>query len=285
MRDRGDDGRTWLVTGGTRGLGAHIARVALENGEHVVVAGRDPSRAVGLIEAFPGRALALPLDVTDRAGIAAMRESIGNWTGRVDVLVNNAGQGLLGAVEEASDEEVRRLFDVNLFGILEIIRQFLPDMRTRRSGRVINVGSVAGFVANPGTGLYCATKFALEAVSEALRKEVAGLGINVSCVAPGGMRTDFNGASIWPCERRIDDYADTAQARADDLRKRAGLAGSDPRLVAEAIWRLSNDAAPPAHLILGGDAIERVAAKLEIVAESLSAADALDSSRQGLPRA
>ncbi len=261
--------RTWLVTGASKGLGAAIARVALRNGERVAVGCRQISDAKPLATEFPQTMLPLTLDVTDPGNVASAVEAVRRWSGGVDVLVNNAGQGLHGAIEEASEAEMRRLFDVNLFGAVEMLRQVLPGMRARRAGLIVNIGSVAGFVANPGTGAYCATKFALEAVSEALRKEVAHLGIKVSVAAPGGMRTSFNGESIWRSGLEIADYADSAGARIAELRRRAGFSGSDVARAAQAIWELSLDRDPPSHLILGADAIERIAGKLELLQEGL----------------
>ena len=268
--------RTWLVTGASKGLGEAIARVALRNGERVAVGCRRVSDAAPFAAEFPETVLPVSLDVTDPGSVQNAVEAVRSWGGGVDVLVNNAGQGLHGAIEEASDAEIRRLFDVNLFGAIEVLRQVLPGMRARRAGRIINIGSVAGFVANPGTGVYCATKFALEAVSEALRKEVAGLGIKVSVAAPGGMRTSFNGASIWRSGLEIADYADSAGARIAELRQRAGSSGSDVGRAAEAIWELSLEQDPPPHLILGADAIERIASKLELLQEGLRRARPLD---------
>jgi NAD(P)-dependent dehydrogenase (short-subunit alcohol dehydrogenase family) len=267
--------RTWLVTGGSKGLGAAIAKMALEKGERVAIAARTAATARGPSAEFPETALPIKLDVADIASIDEAIREVEKWAGPIDVLVNNAGQGLHGAIEETSDAELRRIFDVNFFGAARLIRAVLPGMRSRRSGRVLNIGSVAGFVANPGTGAYCATKFALEALTEALRKEVSGLGIRVSSVAPGGMRTAFNGSSIWQAGLQIPDYDGSVHDRIDDLRRHAGTRGSDVDAVAAAIWALSVEQDPAPHLILGHDAIERIEQKLSLLSAQLAHADPL----------
>ncbi len=219
--------RTWLITGASKGLGAALSRMVLEQGERVALCARDISVAAQMIEQFPDAALGVTLDLTKSASIQAAIEKVRDWAGSIDVLINNAGQGFHGAIEETSDDNWRSLFDVNFFGVAAIIRQVLPEMRRRGSGLIINVGSVAGFVANPGTGAYCATKFALEALTEALWKEVAPLGIKVSMVAPGGMRTGFNNASIWVADQVIDSYRSGPGVRTDELRRNAGWTGSE----------------------------------------------------------
>ena len=272
--------RTWLVTGGSKGLGAAIARTALGKGERVAIAARTAAADSGLSAEFPETALPIVLDVTDTASVNDAVRKVEEWAGPIDVLVNNAGQGLHGAIEETSDAELRTLFDVNFFGAANLIRAVLPGMRRRRSGRILNIGSVAGFVANPGTGAYCATKFALEALTEALRKEVADLGIRVSSIAPGGMRTAFNGSSIWQAGRQIADYDGLVHDRIEDLRRHAGTRGSDVEAAATAIWAFSVERNPPPHLILGQDAIERIEQKLSLLTTQLAHADPLSSNSE-----
>lgn len=270
--------RTWVVTGGSKGLGAAIARTALMHGERVAIAARGILASDEIFTEFADTALPVVLDVTDGESIKDAIRKVEDWAGAIDVLVNNAGQGIHGAVEETSGQDLRRLFDVNLFGVVDMIREVLPKMRRGRKGMIINIGSVAGFVANPGTGAYCATKFALEALSEALRKEVAELGIHVSIIAPGGMRTGFNGSSIWQTDIRIPDYQAGAWARADELRRNAGIRGSDVEAAAHAIWNFSNQLDPPSHLIIGADAIERISQKIALLQTHLAQADPLSVS-------
>lgn len=271
----GENMRTWLVTGANKGLGAAIARTVLAHGDRVALSARGISPTDPVFAEFPDTALALTLDVSQPDSIRAAVRKVEDWAGPIDVLVNNAGQGIHGAIEETSDSSLRALFDVNFFGIAATIREVLPSMRERGSGFIINIGSVAGFVANPGTGAYCATKFALEGLTEALRKEVAGMGVNVSMVAPGGMRTDFNGSSIWQADLPIKTYQATAGARTNDLRHHAARRGSDVRAVAAAIWNLASEADPPSHLILGADAIERIDQKLSLLRSHLALANPL----------
>lgn len=267
--------RAWFITGASKGLGAAIARVALEHGEHVALAARGIAADHPLVRRFPDRAVPLKLDLTDNSSIEQAIRRAQEKLGPIDVLLNNAGQGILGAIEETSDSEMRALFDVNFFGVATTIRTVLPSMRKRGRGLIINVGSVAGFVANPGTGAYCATKFALEALTEALRKEVAGLGIKVSMAAPGGMRTGFNGASVWRTAATLEEYRSSAGARTTDLQTHAGRRGSDVDAAAMAIWHLSISSEPPSHLVLGADAIERIDQKLSLIREHLALADPL----------
>jgi NAD(P)-dependent dehydrogenase (short-subunit alcohol dehydrogenase family) len=261
----------WFITGASRGLGTEIAREALAEGHEVVATARD---AEAVVRAFPDAAdslLAVALDVTDEQTIRTAVEAALTRFGRIDVLVNNAGRGLVSAVEEAADPAVRAMFDINFFGALSTLRAVLPTLRAQRSGHVINISSVGGFAAAPGTGLYAATKFALEGMSEALHAELAPLGIHVTIVEPGGFRTDFLDASSLHTESHvIDDYARTAGVT------RAALAGfnhlqpGDPVKAAAAIVALPALAEPPLRLPLGPDAVARIEAKLDLVHQELS---------------
>jgi NAD(P)-dependent dehydrogenase (short-subunit alcohol dehydrogenase family) len=182
--------RTWFITGGSRGIGALIAAEALAAGDQVVATARNPE---AMTQAFGprDRLLAVTLDVTDQAQAhAAAGEAVKRF-GRIDVLVNNAGFGLLGAVEEATAAEIERVYRTNVFGLLVVTRAVLPHMRRARSGHVINISSVGGYRSGPGFGIYCSTKFAIEELSEALEGELAPLGIKVTVVEPGYFRTDF----------------------------------------------------------------------------------------------
>jgi len=197
----------WFITGASRGFGLAIARAALERGDAVVAAARDPEAAERAIVQHQ-QLLAVDLDVTNEGQAqAAVRDALMRF-GQIDVLVNNAGRGLLGAVEEASAEEVRSVFAVNVDGLLNVTRAVLPFMRERRSGRILNLSSVGGFGAWPGWGVYCATKFAVEGLSEALHAELLPLGIHVTIIEPGTFRTDFlDASSLRRAVRVIDDYS------------------------------------------------------------------------------
>lgn len=267
--------RIWLITGASKGLGSAIARAALARGDRVALTGREMSPADPIFAEFQDTALPVALDVSKPESVRSAVRKVEEWAGNIDILVNNAGQGIHGAIEETSDTSMRALFDVNFFGVATMIREVLPSMRERGSGFIINIGSVAGFVSNPGTGAYCATKFALEGLTEALRKEVASMGIKVSMVAPGGMRTGFNGSSIWQADVRMEAYQPTAGARTDELRRNAACKGSDVNAVAAAVWKMASEADPPSHLILGADAIERIGQKLSHLGSQLAKADSL----------
>jgi short-subunit dehydrogenase len=260
----------WFITGSSRGLGLEIARAALENGHQVVATARDKAavtRALGSSE----RLLAVSLDVTDAGRAATAVEEATAAFGRIDVLVNNSGFGLLGAVEEISDAEAREVFDVNVFGLLGVTRAVLPGMRARRSGRIINIGSIGGFVTIPSSGIYGATKFAVEGITEALSAELAGTGVTATVVEPGAFRTDFLApSSIRFVDPSIDDYADTAHAMRGRLQAANGQQPGDPRKAAAAILEVAGTPNPPLRIQLGADSVARVEAKLKLVAEELA---------------
>ncbi|PRY30514.1 oxidoreductase [Pseudosporangium ferrugineum] len=266
--------RTWFITGATRGLGREISLAALRRGDAVVLTGRDPAALDAVVESAgaAGAALTVGLDVTDddavRAAVAAALDRFGH----LDVVVNNAGWGLMGAIEEVSDAECRAVFETNVFGLLAVTRAVLPHLRARRWGRVINIGSVGGFTQSAGMGVYGATKFAVEAITEALHAELSGLGIHSTVVEPGAIRTDFlDPSSLRHSERRIPDYDATAGARREWAEKINGSQPIDPVRAAEAIVALADEDVPPLRVQLGADAIARVEAKLDLVRRELTA--------------
>jgi NAD(P)-dependent dehydrogenase (short-subunit alcohol dehydrogenase family) len=291
----GSGGRlVWFVTGASRGFGLEIARQALERGDAVVATARDPKQIEKSLGENRGSLLAIALDVTDETQARAAAAQAVDRFGRIDVLVNNAGRGLLGAVEEASSGEVRAVFDANVFGLLAVSRAVLPVMRAQRSGRVLNISSVGGFTANAGWGVYSATKFAVEGLSEAMQAELAPLGIGVTIVEPGTFRTDFlDASSLARVARPIDDYGATAgkmRAWAEDT-NHAQL--GDPVKAAAAMIVIATTADPPVRVQLGADCVARVEGKLAFVARelerwrplALSTAhdDVKDASAAGLP--
>lgn len=255
--------KTWLITGASSGLGRAIAEEALRGGERVVATARRPADVEDLRGRYPETALAMALDVTDQGSVNGAVEQAIAWAGAIDVLVNNAGYGVHGAIEEVSDEEVRHLYDVNVFGLLTITRAVLPIMRRQRSGHVINISSVGGLVAGEGSGTYCSTKFAVEGISEALRAEVAPLGIRVTAIEPGPFRTDFNGRSIKIAATSIPDYAETAGRRSAALRAASGRQPGDPDKAARIICEIAASPEPPLHLLLGNPAVDRARPKLQ----------------------
>jgi len=260
----------WLISGCSSGLGREIALAALEAGDLVALSARDPSRLDALTRAHPERSLALALDVTRPDQIEAAVAAAQQRFGRIDVLVNNAGYGYVGAVEEGVDAEVRALFDTNFFGPLALLKAVLPGMRARRSGYVVNMSSVTGLVANPGNVYYSASKFALESLSEGLAKELAPLGIRVSVLEPGFFRSDWSTRSMQESSRRIPDYDATVGVRRRLIREASVLEPGDPRRVGEAVVMLSRLERPPLRLLLGRDAYEAVHAKLAAMQASIA---------------
>ena len=258
------DKRVWLITGASRGLGRELARAVLARGDIVVGTSRDGKLDLDL---GAGELHGLPLDLTKPGQESAVIERARAIHGRLDVLVNNAGAGLLGAVEEADDAEADRVFALNFFGPLRLIRAALPFLREAGSGHVVNVSSIAGVAPMAGSGLYAAAKFALSGMSESLAQEVAPLGIRVTVVEPGAFRTDFlSGQSIAHSARTIDAYAPTSGAVVDYLAQMDGHQAGDPARAAAAILDLVDAPEPPLHLLLGSDALKRARAQLDKLA-------------------
>ncbi|MEU4730691.1 MULTISPECIES: oxidoreductase [unclassified Streptomyces] len=260
----------WFVTGASRGLGAEITREALDRGHSVIATARDVSAVEQAHPDHPEGLLAVRADVTEPEQLAAAVEAGLARFGRIDVVVNNAGYGLVGAVEEVSDKAARDLFDVNVFGVLNTLRATLPTLRAQRSGHVVNIGSVGGFATAPGVGVYGASKFALEGISEALHAELAPLGVHVTIVEPGGFRTDFlHRSSIRVEPASIADYTAGAGPVREALAANDGRQPGDPAKAAKAVVDLTEAAQPPLRLQLGADAVERVEAKLDLVRREL----------------
>jgi NAD(P)-dependent dehydrogenase (short-subunit alcohol dehydrogenase family) len=258
MASTSDFKRVWFVTGAARGIGARIVDAALAQGDAVVATSRDASTLEQRFGAQPGL-LAVALDVTSEAQSAAAVAAALARFGRIDVLVNNAGFGLLGAVEEASADEVRRLYETNVFGLLNVTRAVLPSMRTRRRGHVINISSLGGYRSGAGFGVYCSTKFAVEGLTEALHAELQPLGIHATVVEPGYFRTEFlEGASLVVSPRIVDDYAPTA-GQVREAAKRISLnQQGDPQRLAQAMLALVESATPPLRLPLGTDTLQTI---------------------------
>ncbi|MFD5420480.1 oxidoreductase [Streptomyces sp. NPDC127069] len=260
----------WFVTGASRGLGAEITREALDRGHSVIATARDVSAVLDAYPEKPDGLLAVNADVTRPEQLALAVEAGLAAFGRIDVVVNNAGYGLVGAIEEISDGAARELFDVNVFGVLNTLRATLPTLRSQRSGHVLNIGSVGGFATAPAVGLYGASKFALEGISEALHGELAPLGIRVTIIEPGGFRTDFlNSSSIRVEPAAIADYAAGAGPVREALAANDGLQPGDPAKAAKAVVDVTENDEPPLRLQLGADAVERVEAKLALVRREL----------------
>jgi NAD(P)-dependent dehydrogenase (short-subunit alcohol dehydrogenase family) len=251
----------WFITGCSTGFGRQIATHVLELGYRTVVTSRDPDDISDLAEL--GDALVLKLDVTDRAQAEAAVKAATEHFGYIDVLVNNAGIGYFAAVEESDEKEVRKMFDVNVFGLSRMIHIVLPGMRERRKGFIVNLSSIAGLRSFPALGYYNSTKFAVEGLSEALWQEVEPLGIKVMLVEPSGFRTDWAGRSANETEHQIADYADTADKNIRQLRAVSGNQSGDPVRAAEAIVKAVESPNPPHRLLLGNDAYDGAISKLD----------------------
>lgn len=247
---------SWFITGVSTGLGRALAEALLERGDVVVGTLRSPAGIAAFEGLAPGRAHALVMDVTDQPGVQAAVERAEMLTGGLDVVVNNAGHGLTGAIEETGLDQARALFEVNLFGPMAVMQAALPFMRARRAGHIVNITSVSGLAAWAGTGLYGASKFALECLGRTLAQEVTPLGIRVTNVAPGGLRTAFAGSGLSDAAIRIDDYAETAHQARAILVGHGGQEPSDPMLAARAIMAAVSAATPPLLLLLGADALK-----------------------------
>ncbi|MGO9158888.1 oxidoreductase [Mycobacterium sp.] len=258
----------WLITGCSTGFGREIARAALQAGHSVVVTARRADTVQDFADEFGDWAVAVALDVTDAGQVAGAVAAAEAAFGGIDVLVNNAGHGYLSAVEEGEDAEVRKLFDVNYFGAVDMIKAVLPAMRARGSGHIVNMSSMTGLVANPPNAYYSSTKFALEAVTEALATEVRPLGIKVTAIEPGAFRTDWATRSMKESATPIADYADVA-ARKDLIKQFADHLPGDPRKVAEAVLMVTELDDPPLRLLLGRDVLKAMRDKIAATSASI----------------
>ena len=252
----------WFITGCSTGFGRELALHTLRLGYPTVVTARHPAQVEDVVAGHVDLALVLPLDVTVPAQIAAAVAAAQARFGRIDVLVNNAGVGYFGSLEESDLDAVRDMFEINVWGLAQMTRAVLPGMRQRRGGIVVNLSSVGGLVAFPALSFYNASKFAVEALSEALAQEVAPLGIKVLLVEPGPFRTDWAGRSAAQAQRSIPDYDATAGARMAMIRGYSGQQPGDPRRAAAAIVQAVEAQDPPQRLLLGRMALDAVTAKL-----------------------
>jgi NAD(P)-dependent dehydrogenase (short-subunit alcohol dehydrogenase family) len=255
--------KNWLITGCSTGFGRALALEALAQGHHVAVASRNTKDVSDIIEKYPDLALAITLDVTNKQQITDAVKLTIEKLGRIDVLVNNAGVGYFGAIEESEDDAVRNMFDINVFGLGNMIQEVLPFMRKQKSGHILNVASIGGLRSFPGVGYYNATKYAVDGLSEALYKEVAPLGIKVTIIAPSGFRTDWAGRSANDTQIKIDDYELTARKNMGDIRKSSGNQPGDPVRAAKAMIMITEVENPPLRLLLGAGALKGARLKIE----------------------
>ncbi|MER6723071.1 SDR family oxidoreductase [Streptomyces halstedii] len=263
---------TWFITGGSRGLGLEITRAALNGGDNVVVAARDPRKLPDEL-CRHDRVLGVALDVTLSEDITAAVETAVERFGTIDVLVNNAGRGLLGALEEITDAEARALFDLNVFGLINVTRAVLPAMRAAGAGRIVNIGSRSGFEGEPGVSMYSASKFAVAGISEALAVELEPFGIQSMVVEPGVFRTDFlDASSLSTAAERIPAYDGTpAHITLDWIDTANHTQLGDPVKGAALIYEVTSQDKLPRHLALGRDAIERQLVKIRSIQDDLAA--------------
>ena len=265
----------WLITGCSTGFGRELASILLGRGYRVVATARDPSKIADLVHGHDASALALKLDVDRQDDVAAAVAATTAKFGRLDVLVNNAGYGYLAAVEEGEDADIRAMFETNFFGLAAMTRAVLPIMRAQRSGAIVNVSSMGGFIGNPGSSYYAATKFAVEGLSEGLSKEVAPFGIKVLIVEPGPFRTDWGGRSLKTPKRPIEAYAETAIARRKQIQSYSGAQPGDPVRGAEAIIATVERSDPPLRLPLGNIAYDVMGAEIEALRKEHASVEAV----------
>lgn len=255
--------KIWLITGCSTGFGREIAKEALEQGNKVIVTARNTADIQDIVNAHPDNAIAVRLDVTNSGDITQVVEKAVDTFGRIDVLVNNAGIGYFGAIEESEEEEIRKMFDINFFGLANMTKAVLPVMRKQRSGHIINISSVGGLVGFPAVGFYNATKFAVDGFSESLAKETAPLNIKVTIIAPSGFRTDWAGRSANNAKKVIEDYQLTAGQNKDNIRNASGSQPGDPIRAAKSIIHITEVENPPLRLLLGNGALRGARNKIK----------------------
>jgi NAD(P)-dependent dehydrogenase (short-subunit alcohol dehydrogenase family) len=254
--------KTWFITGCSTGFGRELAVEALAQGYNVVVTARNTSDIDDIVSAYPNNSIAIQLDVTKPDDIVLAVNAATEKFGRIDVLVNNAGIGYFGSIEESEEAAVRRMFEINVFGLAHVTQAVLPIMRKQKSGHILNIASIGGLRSFPGVGFYNATKFAVDGLSESLAKEVAHLGIKVTIVCPSGFRTDWAGRSAEDAPSNITDYTDTAIKNKNAIRAYSGNQPGDPLKAAKAMIQVVETENPPMRLLLGAAAIKGIREKL-----------------------
>jgi NAD(P)-dependent dehydrogenase (short-subunit alcohol dehydrogenase family) len=255
--------KVWFITGCSTGFGRSLAIEVLKKGYRAVVASRNTDDVQDIVTGYPETAIAVKLDVTIPQQIIDAVQTALEHFGQIDVLVNNAGIGYFASVEESDEAEVRRMFDINVFGLARMTQEVLPHMRKRKSGHILNIASIGGLRSFPGVGFYNATKYAVDGLSEALNKEVAPLGIKVTIIAPSGFRTDWAGRSAKDKPVMHNDYAATAGKNMQDIRGYSGNQPGDPVRAAKAMILVTETENPPLRLLLGVAALKGGRAKLE----------------------
>jgi NAD(P)-dependent dehydrogenase (short-subunit alcohol dehydrogenase family) len=270
--------KTWFITGVSTGFGRALAEVLLARGDRVVGTLRNEAQRAEFSQLLEGKSFGYLLDVRDHDKVQRVVAQIEAEVGPIDVLVNNAGYGYEGSVEEATPEAARAQFDVNLFGALSVLQAVLPHMRKRRAGHILNITSMGGLTTFPGVGVYNASKFALEGINEALASEVRQFGIKVTAIEPGSFRTDWAGRSMVRSTRTIDDYEATLASVTAARAARSGKQQGDPRRAALAMLRVVEAQDPPVHLLLGTDALRFVREKIAALTKEIDAWETVSAS-------
>jgi NAD(P)-dependent dehydrogenase (short-subunit alcohol dehydrogenase family) len=255
--------RTWFITGASTGFGRLLAEEVLKAGNKAIVTARNIKSVIDLEQKYPGKAKAFALDVTDYPQVASVVAQSTASYGPINVLVNNAGYGLTGAIEEVSEDEFMPMFNTNVFGLVRVTQALLPHLRKQGSGHILNISSIGGLVGSPGWGFYNTTKFAVEGFSDALAQELAPLGIHVTVIEPGPFRTDFLGRSGKEAEQRLPEYDATAGKAREYLNTQSGKQPGDPLRAVQAMIAVVDSPNPPLHLILGNVALKRFRARLD----------------------
>jgi NAD(P)-dependent dehydrogenase (short-subunit alcohol dehydrogenase family) len=269
--------KTWFITGVSTGFGRALAETLISRGERVVGTLRNEEQRAQFAALSPN-AFGYLLDVRDHDSVRRIVGQIEEEVGAIDVLVNNAGYGYEGSVEEATPEAIRAQFDVNLFGAVSVLQAVLPFMRKRRAGHILNVTSMGGLMTFPGVGVYNASKFALEGINEALASEVKQFGIKVTAIEPGAFRTDWAGRSMTRAGRTISDYAPLLEPITEARAARSGKQPGDPVRAALAMIKVVESEHPPVHLLLGTDAVKFVRQKISVLTKEIDEWESLSLS-------
>jgi NAD(P)-dependent dehydrogenase (short-subunit alcohol dehydrogenase family) len=263
--------RTWFITGASTGFGRLLAEEVLKAGSKVIATARSVDKVRDLEQKYPDRAKVFALDVTNYPQVISVVAQTTATYGPVDVLVNNAGYGLAGAVEEATEDEFMPMFNTNVFGLVHVTQAFLPHFRSRRSGHILNLSSIGGLVSTAGMGFYNATKYAVEGLTEALALEVAPLGIHVTLIEPGPFRTDFLGRSLSAAAAVIPDYDETAGKIRTYFNEQNGKQKGDPLRAVQAMMQVVDSPNPPLRLLLGSIALQRLRTKIDSLKKEAAA--------------
>jgi NAD(P)-dependent dehydrogenase (short-subunit alcohol dehydrogenase family) len=271
MTETKSESRVWFITGASTGFGRLLAEEVLKRGERVIATAREITKVHDLAHNYPYKAHAFCLDVTKPAEISSVAKKAVQCFGQIDVLVNNAGYGVNGAIEEVSEAEFEPMFQTNIYGVIRTTRAFLPHFRQRRSGHILNFSSIGGLIGAAGWGYYNTTKFAVEGFSEALAAESKPLGIQVTAIEPGPFRTDFLGRSGKLAKVELPEYTETAGKAREYLKTQSGKQPGDPQRAVEAVIEVVNSPEPPVHLILGKVALTRFRDKISRWQEEIAA--------------